>query len=87
MDLDNEIAKCDKKLDLVRLNLQKVVKLESQAEYEETVPLNVRAANEEKVMFFFLACSDHSDTFPFLEENIGGRIGNFGNFEKYVCET
>jgi len=53
VDLDNEIAKCDKKLDLVRLNLQKVVKLESQAEYEETVPLNVRAANEEKVMFFF----------------------------------
>lgn len=52
MDLDNEIAKCDKKLDLVRLNLQKVVKLESQPEYEETVPANVRAANLEKVMCF-----------------------------------
>jgi valyl-tRNA synthetase len=52
VDLDNEIAKCDKKLDLVRLNLQKVVKLESQPEYEETVPENVRAANLEKVMFW-----------------------------------
>ena len=68
MDLDNEIAKCDKKLDLVRLNLQKVVKLESQAEYEETVPLNVRAANEEKVMFFtylLLACSAILTPSPF----------------------
>jgi len=52
VDLDNEIAKCDKKLDLVRLNLQKVVKLESQPEYEETVPVNVRAANLEKVIFW-----------------------------------
>ena len=56
MDLDNEIAKCDKKLDLVRLNLQKVVKLESQPEYEETVPANVRAANLEKVMFLLDCC-------------------------------
>src|SRR6267378_5935587 len=49
VDLDNEIAKCNKKLDLVRLNLQKIIKVESQPEYEETVPLNVRDANLEKV--------------------------------------
>ncbi|KAG6885779.1 hypothetical protein C0993_009884 [Termitomyces sp. T159_Od127] len=48
VDLDVEIAKCDKKLDLARLNLQKVVKVESQADYAETVPENVRLANEEK---------------------------------------
>ncbi|PPQ90494.1 hypothetical protein CVT25_014777 [Psilocybe cyanescens] len=48
VDLDNEISKCDKKLDLAKMNLQKVVKLESQPEYEETVPANVRAANADK---------------------------------------
>ncbi|KAG6890754.1 hypothetical protein C0992_012726 [Termitomyces sp. T32_za158] len=48
VDLDVEIAKCDKKLDLARLNLQKVIKVESQADYAETVPENVRLANEEK---------------------------------------
>ncbi|KAF9447078.1 hypothetical protein P691DRAFT_776381 [Macrolepiota fuliginosa MF-IS2] len=48
VDLDVEIAKCDKKLDLARLNLAKIVKVESQADYAETVPENVRAANEDK---------------------------------------
>ncbi|PPR04623.1 hypothetical protein CVT26_015002 [Gymnopilus dilepis] len=48
VDLENEIAKCQKLLDLARLNLQKIVKLESQPEYEETVPSNVRAANTDK---------------------------------------
>ncbi|KAG6849752.1 hypothetical protein H0H93_005550 [Arthromyces matolae] len=48
VDLDVEIAKCDKKLDLARLNLQKVVKVESHADYAETVPENVRLANEDK---------------------------------------
>ncbi|KAF8175785.1 tRNA synthetases class I-domain-containing protein [Pholiota molesta] len=48
VDLDNEIAKCDKKLDFARLNLQKIVKLENQPEYAETVPENVRAANTDK---------------------------------------
>ncbi|KAF9476104.1 hypothetical protein BDN70DRAFT_995902 [Pholiota conissans] len=48
VDLDIEIAKCDKKLDFARMNLQKVVKLESQPEYEETVPENVRTVNTEK---------------------------------------
>ncbi|KAG5646787.1 hypothetical protein DXG03_002164 [Asterophora parasitica] len=49
VDLDNEIAKADKKLDLARLNLAKIAKFEAQADYEETVPENVRQANEEKV--------------------------------------
>ncbi|TFK71398.1 hypothetical protein BDN72DRAFT_958079 [Pluteus cervinus] len=48
VDLDVEISKCDKKLDLARLNLQKVVKVESQADYATTVPENVRLANEDK---------------------------------------
>ena len=49
MDLEKEIAKCDKKLDLARLNLQKIMKVISQPDYESTVPENVRMVNEEKV--------------------------------------
>ena len=49
VDLEKEINKCEKKLDLARLNLQKIVKIESQPEYEDTVPANVRTANDEKV--------------------------------------
>jgi valyl-tRNA synthetase len=48
VDLDVEIAKADKKLILARLNLDKVVKVESQPGYEDTVPTNVRMANEDK---------------------------------------
>ncbi|CAK5273624.1 unnamed protein product [Mycena citricolor] len=48
VDLDVEIAKCDKKLDVVRNNLQRLAKVESQADYETTVPENVREANAEK---------------------------------------
>ncbi|KDR72774.1 hypothetical protein GALMADRAFT_252030 [Galerina marginata CBS 339.88] len=48
VDLDNEISKCDKKLDLAKMNMQKVVKVESQPDYEETVPENVRLANADK---------------------------------------
>ncbi|KAJ7147637.1 tRNA synthetases class I-domain-containing protein [Mycena crocata] len=48
VDLDVEIAKCDKKLDVSQLNLQKLIKVESQPDYEDTVPANVRLANSEK---------------------------------------
>ncbi|KAI0808098.1 tRNA synthetases class I-domain-containing protein [Fomes fomentarius] len=48
VDIDGEINKCEKKLALARMNLSKVEKVESQAEYETTVPANVRLANEEK---------------------------------------
>jgi valyl-tRNA synthetase len=51
--LDVEIAKCDKKLQLAQLNLDKIRKIESQADYEETVPANARLANEEKVRVHF----------------------------------
>lgn len=53
VDLDAEIAKCDKKLHLAQLNLDKIKKIEAQADYEETVPANARLANEEKVRFAF----------------------------------
>ncbi|KAK7463838.1 valine--tRNA ligase [Stygiomarasmius scandens] len=48
VDLDVEIAKCEKKLDVARINLAKITKLESQEDYSSTVPENVRQANEEK---------------------------------------
>ncbi|KAF5368392.1 hypothetical protein D9758_002352 [Tetrapyrgos nigripes] len=48
VDLDVEIAKCEKKLDVARINLAKITKLESQEDYSSTVPENVRLANDEK---------------------------------------
>jgi len=49
VDLDAEIAKCEKKLLLARLNLDKVRKVEAQPDYAETVPENVRIINEDRV--------------------------------------
>ena len=49
IDIAAEIAKCEKKLDLARMNLDKIRKIQSQAEYEETIPANVRLLNEDKV--------------------------------------
>jgi valyl-tRNA synthetase len=49
VDLDTEISKITKKLDLANLNLQKVLKNETQPDYATTVPENVRLANTEKV--------------------------------------
>ena len=49
MDLNVEIAKADKKLGLTILNLDKVKKVESQPNYEDTIPADVRLVNEEKV--------------------------------------
>ncbi|KAL1742991.1 tRNA synthetases class I-domain-containing protein [Schizophyllum fasciatum] len=48
VDLDLEISKCDKKLDVVRMAHQKIVKTESQADYLQNVPENVRTANADK---------------------------------------
>jgi len=48
VDLDAEIAKAEKKLDLAKLNLGKIKKVMEQADYENTVPSNVRLQNEEK---------------------------------------
>ena len=49
VDIDGEINKCEKKLALAQMSLSKIVKVEAQADYESTVPANVRLANEEKV--------------------------------------
>jgi hypothetical protein len=49
VDLDAEIAKCDKKLTLARLNLEKIMKIVSQPDYAETVPSVVQISNDEKV--------------------------------------
>ena len=49
MDLDNEIAKAEKKIGLAQMNLTKLQKVLSQPNYEETIPANVREANDEKV--------------------------------------
>ncbi|KAJ7498074.1 tRNA synthetases class I-domain-containing protein [Mycena galericulata] len=48
VDFDVEIAKCDKKLDVARLAVQKMIKAETQPDYEDTVPESVRLANSEK---------------------------------------
>lgn len=48
VDLGVEIEKCEKKLDLAQLNLQKIIKVESQADYKDTVPAAVRLANSDK---------------------------------------
>jgi valyl-tRNA synthetase len=53
VDLDAEIAKCDKKLTLSRLNLEKIMKIISQPDYAETVPSAVQIANDEKVALLF----------------------------------
>lgn len=87
MDLDIEIAKCGKKLDLARLNLQKIVKMETQADYEDTVPANVRLANEDKVWLLL------SIVFGFLYEmittaqNSRSRDCNAGIVERNVFQV
>lgn len=49
VDLDSEIAKCDKKLSLATLNADKLRKIEAQPDYETVIPETVRAANSDKV--------------------------------------
>ena len=49
IDFDVEITKCERKLSLARLNLEKIRKVQSQKDYEATVPENVRLINEDKV--------------------------------------
>ena len=66
MDLEKEINKCEKKLDLARLNLQKIVKIESQPEYKETVPANVRAANYDKVTCLVFSLTHNEFFFYFV---------------------
>ncbi|KAG8215823.1 tRNA synthetases class I-domain-containing protein [Butyriboletus roseoflavus] len=48
VNLEAEVAKCDKKIDLVRLNLEKLYRVISQPDYQITVPEAVQLSNEEK---------------------------------------
>ncbi|KAH9932026.1 tRNA synthetases class I-domain-containing protein [Epithele typhae] len=48
VDIDAEVNKCEKKLAIAKMSLSKIQKIESQADYESTVPENVRLANEER---------------------------------------
>lgn len=48
VDLAAEVAKCDKKIDLARLNFEKLYKVMSQQDYQTTVPEAVQLGNEEK---------------------------------------
>jgi hypothetical protein len=49
VDLDAEIAKCEKRLQLAQLNLDKFRKMEALAGYVKAVPANVRFINEDMV--------------------------------------
>lgn len=53
VDLEAEVAKCDKKLVSVNLNLEKLLKIMSQPDYEATIPAAVQLANDEKVRSTF----------------------------------
>ncbi|EIN04124.1 hypothetical protein PUNSTDRAFT_122965 [Punctularia strigosozonata HHB-11173 SS5] len=48
VDLDVEIAKADKKLQLALMNLEKIRKVESQPDYENIISADVRLLNEDK---------------------------------------
>jgi valyl-tRNA synthetase len=54
VDLDAEIAKCQKKLGLARLNLENLKKVVSQPRYADTVPIDVRLLKEHKVPCRFI---------------------------------
>ncbi|KAG9018677.1 hypothetical protein FRB90_010593 [Tulasnella sp. 427] len=49
VDLEEEINKIAKKLDVVKLSVDKLQKTMGQSNYEEVIPENVRAANSEKL--------------------------------------
>lgn len=49
VDLDAEIAKCEKKLNLAQLNAEKLRKLIAQPGYEQNLPEDVRANNADQV--------------------------------------
>lgn len=71
VDLDLEIAKCEKKLNLARINLAKTVKLIEGA--ADTVPESVRSSNEEKVRGSPCSCANASDlNIPLIAQDVGG---------------
>ena len=54
VDLDQEIVKNEKKLNVAKIALEKVKKAESVPNYEEIVPVETRTFNTERVS---LSCS------------------------------
>ncbi|KAF8337423.1 tRNA synthetases class I-domain-containing protein [Cantharellus anzutake] len=64
VDLDAEITKCEKKLNLANLNAEKIRKLKAQPGYEQNIPADVRASNDEKLSTYEAETSN-------LQESIG----------------
>lgn len=88
VDLDAEIAKCEKKLQLAQLNLDKVRKVEAQADYVETVPANVRLVNEDRVRRGSILCLPILESLILrAEENVRGGSCFVGAVEGDVCEA
>ena len=75
VDLDLEIAKCDKKLGLAQLNLDKIIKIESQPNYEETIPAAVRLANEDKVCTTWVSRPTNFDCLFYQRKTYEAEIG------------
>lgn len=48
IDLEAEVAKLEKKIHAVNLNLDKVLKVTSQPDYRDSVPMTVQQANEDR---------------------------------------
>ena len=88
IDFDVEIAKREKKLNLARLNLEKIRKAESQPDYGETVPENVRLINEDKV---WPNAHSRLDTFSnycrVAAQGVRSGSGYFGAIERNVREA
>jgi len=87
VDLDNEIAKCDKKLGLAQLNLDKIIKIESQPNYKETIPANVRLANEDKVCIGSLPKLSNLTVPVVSEKNLRSGNRHAAVIERNVCEV
>ena len=89
MNLEAEVAKCDKKLDLARLNLEKLYRVISQPDYQATVPEAVQLGNEEKVG---ICCCLYVLDFKLImgvcvAEDIGGGTCGAPRVERDVCQV
>jgi hypothetical protein len=87
VDLDAEIGKCDKKLGLARLNLEKLRKIELQPNYEHTIPINVRMSNEGKVRVSFILSLRRNTYTNDAEKDIRSGNRHLGVIERDVCKS
>ncbi len=85
VDLDVEIDKCDKKLRLAQMSLQKIQKMEPQPDYEETAPANAKLANEDRVRTQLECQYVTPHNISFAEENPRGRYREPRTFKGDVC--